>query len=105
MLQRNGVAAVAQSGGTAEQGADVVIVQRRRLSGEVDAHERVTGWFKGSRAGIAAGSSGEGIPAISPVISGVAVARGGKGRGERVLTCGASMSVEGHTRATEIVRS
>ena len=57
--------------------------------------------FKGSRAG----SSGEGIPAISPVISGAAVARRGKGRGERVLTCGASMSVEGHTRATEIVRS
>ena len=61
--------------------------------------------FKGGRAGIAAGSSREGIPAISPVISGAAVARRGKGRGESVLTCGASMSVEGHMRATEIVRS
>ena len=53
--------------------------------------------FKGSRVGIAMGSSGEGIPAISPVISGAAVARRGKGRGERALTCGASMSMEGHT--------
>ena len=50
--------------------------------------------FKGSRAGIVVGSSGEGIPAISPVISGAAIARRGKGRGESVLTCGASMSVE-----------
>ena len=39
--------------------------------------------FKGSRAGIAAGSSGEGIPAISPVISGAAVARGGKRKGRK----------------------
>jgi len=37
--------------------------------------------FKGSRAGIAAGSSRERIPAISPVISGAAAARRGKGRG------------------------
>ena len=65
----------------------------------------ITGRFKGSRVRIAAWSSGKGIPVISPVISGAAVARRGKGRGERVLTCGASMSVEGHTRATEIVRS
>ena len=39
--------------------------------------------FKGSRAGIAAGSSGEGIPAISPVNSGAAVARGGKRKGRK----------------------
>ena len=65
------MAAVAQSGGTVEQGVDVVMVQRRRLSGEVDAHERVTGWFKGSRAGIAACGRGRGSPAISPVVSGV----------------------------------
>ena len=35
--------------------------------------------FKGSRAG----SSGEGIPAISPVISGAAVARRGKRKGRK----------------------
>ena len=38
---------------------------------------------KGSRAGIAAGSSREGIPAISPVISGMAIARGGKRKGRK----------------------
>ena len=39
--------------------------------------------FKGGRAGIAGGSSGEGIPAISPVISGVAIACGGKRKGRK----------------------
>ena len=39
--------------------------------------------FKGSRAGIVVGSSGEGIPAISPVISGAAIARGGKRKGRK----------------------
>jgi len=40
----------------------------------------ITGRFKGSRARIEAWSSGKGIPAISPVISGAAVARGEEGR-------------------------
>ena len=43
----------------------------------------ITGRFKGSRVRIAAWSSGKGIPAISPVISGAAVARSREGRGEK----------------------
>jgi hypothetical protein len=55
----------------------------------------VTGRFKGSRARNAAWSSGKGIPAISPVISGTAVTRRGKGRGGRPLTRGSGSAARG----------
>jgi len=68
---------------TAEQGGGVVRVRWRRWRGKVGAQEGPRAQIKGSRAGIAARSSEKGIPAISPVIPGAAVARRGKGRGRR----------------------
>jgi hypothetical protein len=68
---------------TAEQGGGVVRVRWRRWRGKVGAQEGPRPQIKGSRAGIAARSSEKGIPAISPVIPGAAVARRGKGRGRR----------------------
>ena len=87
MVCRGGAAAERPAhGGTEPQRGGGVFCSEQRQGGRLRdgrGQGETRARFKGSRVGIVVGSSGEGIPAISPVISGTAVARGGKRKGRK----------------------